>query len=225
MMPANVRTRLNDVFSHATGPADFAAGYLLATTEALNMLDLVNVERFINDLTELRNRGNTVYFAGNGGKCALCSEFVNDLSVALPGSWFRAQSLMENLPGLSAASNDFAWEEALSRRFEPIVQQADMLVGISGSGTSANIVHVMETAKRMGIRTVSIGRGGTIADLAGLSIVIPTEEDGPTEDAILSLIHIIYGWFLRLDNIGDEFTDIAKPGFGAIGEERGSAGG
>lgn len=191
----------------------FATSYLMHHVEAVSSLDVSNVAELIGLLRHTRDRDYTIYFAGNGGKAALCSEFVNDLTVALPFSRFKAHSLMENVPGLTGAANDYGWDEALSRRLEPLANTHDVVVMLSGSGTSKNILHLLDTANDMRLQTVGIGRGGRLHNSVDLSILIDAHEDGPTEDAILALIHIVYAWFMRLD----------RPG--STGERLGSAGG
>lgn len=198
--PLNVA--FNDAVKNGVNHASsvyFATHYLRYHRAAIASLDVSQMADLIGVFTRTRDRGNTIYFAGNGGKCSLCAEFVNELSVALPDSCFKAHSLMENVAGLSGASNDFGWDEALSRRFEPLAVKGDLLVMLSGSGTSPNIIHLMYTAIRMGIYTVGIGRGDTLLKSVDMGIKIDAHEDGPTEDAILAINHIIYTWFLRHD--------------------------
>ncbi len=190
---------LDTAYRDTADAVDFGAAYLMHHRAAIASLNMVRVAELIQQLTDVRARHRTIYLAGNGGKCSLCSEWVNDLTVALPQSRFKAHSLMENLPGLTGASNDYGWDQALQRRFEPLAHSDDLLIMLSGSGESANIIRLMRAANAMSIYTVGIGRGGTLCNEVDLPIKIEANEDGPTEDTILALIHIVYSWFIRVD--------------------------
>lgn len=200
-MPANIRTALNKAFKESANPTEFAAGYMDEHVKAMKTLDLERVGQLITQICELRNRGGTIYVCGNGGKTALAMEFVNDLTVALPKSKIKAHTLLDPIAALTCSGNDYGYDEVFSRRLNPLGNAGDMLIALSGSGTSKNIINAISEAQSLGMYVVAVGRGDTAADMADLPITILTEEDGPTEDATLCMIHTVYSWFWRRDQI------------------------
>ncbi len=193
-------TILDTAFAASPTPADFAKHYRNEVRKVIEGMDLLAIGRLVAMFDECRKREGVIYFCGNGGKAALCAEWVNDLTVALPRSRFRAFSLMDNLPALTAAANDYGYGSALGRIFEPMARSGDLLVALSGSGFSDNILYVVDAALWIdGVRTIGVGRGGPLKHLVDLHIDIPSTDDGPTEDATMALLHIVHAWFIRHD--------------------------
>ncbi len=192
-------TPLDHAFGLSKTPAIFAFHYMGRIVFMANGFDVNAVGAFIGMLEECRDAGGTVYFCGNGGKAALCSEFVNDLTLALPGNPFRAQSLMDNVAMLTAAANDYSYDQALARILGPMLRPEDLVVALSGSGNSENVINAVIRATRHGVKSVGIGRGGKLHAYVDLHIPIDAEDDGPTEDAIMMIIHMCQAWFYRQD--------------------------
>ncbi len=198
-MNQNMATILDTAFGLSQTPADFAGHYRNELAKVTGRMDLAAIGELVGMFDDCRKRDGVVYFCGNGGKAALCAEWVNDLTVALPDSKFRAHSLMDNLPGLTAAANDYGYGGALRRIFEPMWRPGDVLVCLSGSGLSDNVNHLAERCESLEVKSVGVGRGGLLKDLVDLHIDIPSKDDGPTEDATMMVLHIVHAWFLRHD--------------------------
>ena len=194
-----IDTPLDTAFGLSRTPAYFAVHYRDELVRVIGNMDLAAIGRLVAMFDQCRKRDGVIYFCGNGGKAALCAEWVNDLTVALPESKFRAHSLMDNLPGLTAAANDYGYEGALRRIFEPMARPGDVLVCLSGSGNSVNVRHVAKGCESLGVKTVGVCRGGHLKDLVDLHIDIPSRDDGPTEDSTMMVLHIVHAWFLRHD--------------------------
>jgi D-sedoheptulose 7-phosphate isomerase len=184
-------------------PVDFAAAYLAYLQSVLQRINTAEIGRFIGTLLEARERGNTVFFIGNGGSAATASHFANDLSVGTNeyDKPFRAVSLTDNVPLITAISNDFGYEEIFVRQLRILGRSRDVLVGISASGNSPNLLKAFDYANSASIKTVAITAfdGGKLKKLADQGIHVPTEpkEYGPAEDAHMVLDHLVGAYLMR----------------------------
>lgn len=184
-------------------PAAFARSYLNYLQAVLQRVDTIEVGRFIETLLDARKRGATVFFIGNGGSAATASHFANDLAFGTNEyvQPFRVISLTDNVPVLTALSNDFGYEEVFVRQLRVLAKQGDVLVGISASGNSPNLVRAFGHALSAGIKTVAITAfdGGKLKTMADESVHVPTEprEYGPAEDAHMILDHLVGAYLMR----------------------------
>lgn len=184
-------------------PVEFAGSYLGYLQIVLERIDRREIGRFIETLLDARERGATIFFIGNGGSAATASHFANDLSVGINGGSkpFRAISLTDNVAVMSAIANDFGFEEIFSRQLRTLGREGDVLVAISASGNSPNLLSAFEHARSAGILTVAITafNGGRMLSLANCSVHVPTEpkEYGPAEDAHMVLDHMVTAYLAR----------------------------
>ena len=191
-----------------TDAAAFALGYLGYLKQVLDGIDPDAVARFIATLLDARARGATVFFIGNGGSAATASHFANDLSIGTNEYErpFRVISLTDNVPVITALGNDFGFDEVFVRQLRVLGRKGDVLVGISASGNSLNLVKALEFAAKAGIRTVAITAfdGGKLKQMADESIHVPTgpKEYGPAEDAHMVLDHLISAYLMRAVRYG-----------------------
>ena len=109
--------------------------------------------------------------------------------------------MADNLPIITAIGNDFGYNDIFSRQLQVLGKEGDVLVGISASGNSPNLVKAFEYAKSAKIKTVAITAfdGGKLKEIADLGIHVPTEmkEYGPAEDAHMILDHLIGAYLTR----------------------------
>lgn len=186
-----------------TDAVAFALGYLDYLKQVLDGIDPDAVAHFIATLLDARARGATVFFIGNGGSAATASHFANDLSIGTNeyDRPFRVISLTDNVPVITALGNDFGFDEVFVRQLRVLGRGGDVLVGISASGNSPNLVKALEFAAKAGIRTVAITAfdGGKLKQMADESIHVPTgpKEYGPAEDAHMVLDHLISAYLMR----------------------------
>ena len=184
-------------------PADFAGAYIKYLQSVLQRIDAAEVGRFIETLLDARERGVTVFFMGNGGSAATASHFANDLSIGTNDyeKPFRAMSLTDNVPIITAIGNDFGYEEIFVRQLRILGKKGDVLVGISASGNSPNLLKAFDYARSAGIRTVAITAfdGGKMKSIADEGIHVPTEarEYRPAEDAHMVLDHLVGAYLMR----------------------------
>ena len=191
-----------------TDPVEFAGAYLTYLRSVLQGVDTGEIGRFVETLLDARKRDATVFFIGNGGSAATASHFANDLAVGTNDyrNPFRVISLTDNVPIITAIGNDFGYEEIFVRQLRILGRQGDVLVGISASGNSPNVLRAFDYARSSGIKTVAITAfdGGKMKAMADEGIHVPTEpkEYGPAEDAHMVLDHLIGAYLMRYVKLG-----------------------
>ena len=188
---------------HPLAPA-FARGYLDYLREVLLRLDAAAIARFIDTLLAARERGARIFFLGNGGSAATASHFANDLAIGCRGGAkpFRALSLTDNLSMVTAIGNDCGYDEIFIQQLQAQVVPGDVVVAISASGNSANVIKAVEYAKGVPAVTVALTGfdGGRLKQVASLVVHVPTDkgEYGPVEDVHLILDHLVSSFLANL---------------------------
>jgi len=160
----------------------------LCTLPLLNAVELVR--------TSLQN-GGKVMFCGNGGSAAdsqhLAAEFTSLLRQDFPRPGLAAVALTTDTSFLTANANDFGFEGAFERLTQAIGRGGDILVGISTSGNSLNVVRAFEQARKMAIRTVAFtgSSGGKIAELADVAIKVPSSKVQHIQETHIAFGHLL----------------------------------
>lgn len=181
----------------------FSVSYIDYLKQVLDRIDPGSIRRFVETLLKAREDDATVFFIGNGGSAATASHFANDLSLGTNDydKPFRVTSLTDNVAVMTALGNDFGYEDIFVRQLRIHGKAGDVLVGISASGNSPNLVKAFEHAAQAGIKTVAMTAfdGGRIKEMADDSVHVPTEpkEYGPAEDAHMVLDHLISAYLMR----------------------------
>ncbi len=177
---------------------EFARAYLERVTTLLTDLNIEEVARVIDLLLDARRRDATIFFMGNGGSAATALHFANDMGVcASPEGCkpFRAISLTANTSLITCLANDMGYENAFNRQLRNLMRPGDVVVGISASGNSPNVVRGLEYAGQNGGITVAIVGfdGGAMKRIAKYTIHVVTNqgEYGPSEDVHMVLDHLI----------------------------------
>lgn len=184
-------------------PVAFAGAYLEYLNSVFKRIDTAEIGQFIQTLLDSRERGATIYFIGNGGSAATASHFANDLAIGTNSydKPFRVISLTDNQAVITALGNDFGYEEIFVRQLQVLGVAGDVVVGISASGNSPNLVRTFEYAKSAGIKSVAITAfdGGKMKQMADECVHVPTapKEYGPAEDAHMVLDHLIGAYLMR----------------------------
>ncbi len=139
-----------------------------------------------------------IFACGNGGSSATASHFVEDLAKGVdlpPGTRrFRAISLVDSVPIITAYANDVGYEHVFAEPLKNLLRAGDVLVALSGSGRSPNVLRAMSAAREAGAGVIGItGRdGGEMPDLADVCIVVPADSMQQIEDLHLVIAHAIY---------------------------------
>jgi len=182
----------------------FASAYFEYLGKILKKIDPQSIDSFIQTLLKARQRGASIFMIGNGGSASTASHYANDLTIGTHSyeKPFRVVSLTDNQAVISAIGNDFGFEEIFARQLQILGKKGDIVVAISASGNSPNLIRAFEYAKKAGIRTVAITAfdGGKMKTMADEGIHVPTQdkEYGPAEDAHMVLDHLIAAYLLRL---------------------------
>lgn len=185
-------------------PAAFAGAYINYLAEVMKSIDVDEIGRFIGTLLNARERSATVFFIGNGGSAATASHFANDLAIGTHSyeKPFRAVSLTDNLAIITAIANDFGYQDVFVRQLRMYGKSGDVVVGISASGNSPNLLHAFEYASTAGIKTVAITAfdGGKMKQVADEGIHVPTahKEYGPAEDAHMMIDHLVGAYLIHM---------------------------
>jgi D-sedoheptulose 7-phosphate isomerase len=184
--------------------AEFARRYMHYLGSVLNSIDPESIARFIETLLAARKSGATVFFVGNGGSAATASHFANDIAIGTNSyrQPFRAVSLTDNQAIITALANDFGYEDVFVRQLKVLGRKGDVVVAISASGNSPNLIRAFEYAKTAGIRTVALTAfdGGKMKQMADEVVHVPTapKEYGPAEDAHMVLDHLVSAYLIRI---------------------------
>jgi D-sedoheptulose 7-phosphate isomerase len=174
----------------------FSEQYLSQLRSTLDGLDLAKVEQAIEWFREARDAGRHVFVCGNGGSASTASHFVTDMlkgaSYNRPKR-FRIMALTDSLSTISAYANDVCYDCVFVEQLKNFAQAGDLVMGISGSGNSMNVVCAIEYANSIGCRTLALtGRdGGKLAPMAQLNIHVPEPHMGRIEDAHMIVCHMI----------------------------------
>jgi D-sedoheptulose 7-phosphate isomerase len=156
---------------------------------------LGTVSSIVDAMVNALQAGNRLYFCGNGGSAAdaqhLAAEFSGRFYTdrrALP-----AEALHCNTSYLTAVANDYSYDVVYSRLVEGICQKGDVLVGLSTSGNSANIVKAFESAKAMGVITVGFTglTGGVMKGLSDYLVNVPSTDTPRIQESHILLGHIV----------------------------------
>lgn len=151
-------------------------------------------------LLDAKKGGKHVFIMGNGGSASTASHFASDLMKGtLAGDdrvRFKAFSLSDNIPLMSAWANDSSYDDIFVEQLKNLLSEGDVVVGISGSGNSPNILKALEYANGRGAVTVGLtgrhlGKVGKIKRIAKSCLVVPVEMMQQIEDVHLLIEHMI----------------------------------
>ena len=175
---------------------DVIATYVASLSESLSRVRAEDIERAVQALDAACQAGGFVYVLGNGGSAANASHFANELGkgVIRPARpRFRVVALTDNMPLFSAWANDDGYEMAFAEQLANLVQAGDVVIAISGSGNSANVLRAVELARQAGATTIAMTGfdGGRLKTLAQISIHVPSSNMRQVEDAHSVLMHLI----------------------------------
>ncbi len=171
-------------------------GYVDALRGVLARLDTDAIATVVDVLLEARDNERTIFIVGNGGSASTGSHMATDLckvTAANGRPGVRAISLPDNVALLTAWSNDEAYEQSFSGPLQAYLSPGDVLIAISASGRSPNVLEATRVANRIGAVTIGLTGfgGGDLAGLAQISVVVPADDYGLVEDAHLAVNHAL----------------------------------
>lgn len=171
--------------------------YLAQGTELLRGLPVGAIDRVVDILIEAQRADRFVYVLGNGGSAANAEHFVNDLGkgeAPTAPRRFKVMSLTSNVSLLTAWANDTDYEHVFAEQLRVFVQPGDVVLALSGSGNSRNVLNAVALGRERGAVTVGLTgfEGGKLKDLCHHCIVVPSHNMQHIEDMHLVILHAVY---------------------------------
>jgi len=179
--------------------------YFSQLTSAIEGVDNDAVSAWIDRLVRARSEGATIFVAGNGGSAATASHFATDIgkgaSYGKPVR-FRVVALTDSMSTITAYANDVSYDVVFAEQLRNLGKPGDLLVTISGSGSSTNIVRVIEVAKELQMDVVALTgfSGGDSGPMADIHINVPSDHMGRIEDVHMALCHTAAFYFMENDD-------------------------
>lgn len=186
---------------------NYIRNFLEEFNTQINKISWKEIALAIKILQVAYEHDSKIYLIGNGGSSAIASHFANDLNKTVLGhkgkkkaKRFRAICLADNTPILTAWANDVGFESIFSEQLKNFAQQKDVLISISSSGNSLNIIKAAKTAKKLHIPIIGmIGfDGGKLLSLSNAKIHIPSKKYEIIESAHEAICHLITTYFKEL---------------------------
>ena len=187
--------------THVTGPGGldapaFARWYRSEISRSWEGLDLSRVSQVAKAVVEAQERGRQIWVMGNGGSAATASHLATDLSktAAVEGHpLVKCISLAENAAFLTAIGNDISFDDIFVRQLENLLRPKDLVILVSGSGNSKNLVKAAQYANAHGALTIGfLGfDGGKLASLVEIPLLVASDQYGVIEDVHMGIGHIL----------------------------------
>lgn len=182
----------------------------VATLEAPYLLEAIG--KIVPIFLKARREDRTIFFFGNGGSASTASHFVTDIAKVAGGApsrgkgrRFKCLSLNDNVPGVTAWANDFSYADIFSGQLRALADAGDVVVAISGSGNSPNVLEGVRAAKELGLTTVGLTGigGGKLKDLVDVALVVPSNSMQHTEDVHLVTCHFLTAYLRDEQSLAD----------------------
>ena len=184
--------------------ASFPELYKTDVLQAIETIDLEKVGQAIGIFAQARDEGRRIFVCGNGGSASTASHFVCDMVKGASfqrDKRFRIMALTDSLPTITAYANDVGYDCVFVEQLKNFAEPGDVLLAISGSGNSPNVLRAMEYANSIGCRTIALsGRnGGKLGPLAHLNLQASHPHMGRIEDVHTIVMHMICYYFMDAD--------------------------
>ena len=176
--------------------------YIASEIQAMQNLDLNAINEAANAIIACRDRGGTIYTIGNGGSAATASHIVVDLGKGASDDSacaFRMECLADNTPIVTAIANDICYDDIFVYQLKRKLRPEDLLIAISGSGNSPNIIRAAEYAKSLGVQIIGMTgyQGGKLAALCDYAMHVNVDDMQIAEDLHLMLDHMLLRVFAQ----------------------------
>ena len=176
--------------------------YIEIEREVLSKLDVEQINKALNLLDETRLKRGRIYICGNGGSAATASHYQNDFNkgvsehIEVP---FRFACLNDNIATVMAIANDIGYEEVFRFQLRGNLEPNDILIAISGSGNSQNVINAVEYTKAHGNKVIGITgySGGKLKELSNISLHVPVNSMQITEDIHMVFDHLMMSMFYQ----------------------------
>lgn len=170
--------------------------YFKQVSDVLTKIDASQLEAVANAITECYKRDGMIYVFGNGGSAATASHVAGDYLKAITlgmDKRLKIICLSDNTPGLMAIANDMSYDDIFVEQLKSFIKPGDLVIGISGSGNSENVLRALKEAKDRKVETVCLVgfSGGKAKSMVDICVHIPVNDMEMTEDLHLLCFHAI----------------------------------
>jgi D-sedoheptulose 7-phosphate isomerase len=184
----------------------FPQRYKTELISALESFDVEAVNQAIQILAQARDENRRIFVCGNGGSASTASHFATDLVKGASygrTARFRIMALTDSLPTITAYSNDVSYDCIFVEQMKNFAEPGDVLMAISSSGNSPNVLRVIEYGNSIGCKTIALtGRdGGQLGPLAQLNIQVCHPHTGRIEDLHMIVMHMIGYYFMEEERL------------------------
>lgn len=192
---------MSDVKGNLSRFKEYKISYANRLLSSLESVDDESICSFITELERAQHTGAQVFFVGNGGSAATANHFANDLSLGIKGGRpVRAISLSSNQAVITALANDEGYDKVFIKQLQVAANPGDILVGISASGNSPNILTAVDWCRKNEVVTIGVTgfEGGRLAQICDISLCFTTElgDYGVSEDCHMILDHLITNYLI-----------------------------
>lgn len=194
--------------------------YTNLVVETLNKIDHNQLDQVKEALVKAKDEGKNIYIFGNGGSGGTASHIAGDF---IKGASYKQQNrfrfscLNDNFSAIGAISNDISYDHIFSEQLKNFAEEGDLVIGLSGSGNSENVVRGLQQAKTKKAIAIAVCgySGGRIKELADLTIHVPVNDMEIAEDMHLMVFHMIKQAIIKdqngsLTDMGDKYIERMK---------------
>lgn len=190
--------------------------YLASSRQALELIDVAAVERLAQAMLGVWVRGGQVLICGNGGSAANATHLCNDLiygASPMGGDGLRAVSLAANPSVMTCLANDVSYDQVFAYQVAVQARPGDLLLVMSGSGNSPNVVNALVEGHRRGLITAAIlgFSGGRCLAQAGIAVHIPIDDMQIAEDCQQIIGHMLTRWLAAHRPVRSRIPSVAEP--------------
>ena len=175
--------------------------YIQKEIEILKALDVDAINRAMTMLKNAHEGENYIYIFGNGGSAATASHFTNDFNKGISEytkKKFRFMCLNDNVATMMAIANDISYDEIFRFQLKGRIKEGDLVIAISGSGNSKNVINAVEYAREQGNKVIGLTgySGGKLKPLSDVSLHVPIDDMQITEDIHMVFDHLMMSVFM-----------------------------
>ena len=191
----------------------FIQNYIVELKRCLDNLDISKVEEVVDILMTAYQKKKQIFILGNGGGASTASHMACDLGKGTLQRIYdnteerlRVISLTDNAALMTALANDLSFDDVFVQQLRNLVKKNDVVIALSGSGNSPNVLKALEYAKECGATTIGFlgfKTGGKAGKMVDCAVIVDTNHYGPIEDIQLILDHILTAWIARVKYLSD----------------------
>lgn len=177
----------------------YLEGYLKELKKSIDAMPREKFKEIVEALLDAYEKEKQIFVMGNGGSASTASHMTCDLGkgTSMPGrKRFKIICLSDNIPLMTAWANDTSYENIFSEQLENFVQEGDVVIGISGSGNSPNVLNALKLARKKNAKTIGLTgyQGGKMKELCDICLIVPSDNMQRIEDTHLIIEHALFSY-------------------------------